>query len=127
MMRIFMAAIAAIVLLTVAVPASAASGPVPGASNYVNAQQAGPNYGLALIGVGIGVGFAGVGGGFGIGLIGGRACEAIARQPEAGGRIFNAMIISAALIEGFTFFGMVVAMLGMLTAGHWVPLAPTAP
>jgi F-type H+-transporting ATPase subunit c len=127
MMRTFFAAIAAMVLLTLAVPARAADAPPSGQSNYVNAQHSGPNYGLALIGAGIGAGLAGVGGGIGIGAIGGRACEAIARQPEAGDRIFTTMIISAALIEGFTFFAMVVCLLGWVTAGHFAPLAPTAP
>lgn len=127
MIRKFMLAIAAMVLLTAAVPAKAQGTPTAGASNYVSSQQSGPNYGLALIGAGIGAGLAGVGGGIGIGAIGGRACEAIARQPEAAGRIFNTMIISAALIEGFTFFAMVVCLLGWVTAGHFAPLAPTTP
>jgi F-type H+-transporting ATPase subunit c len=127
MMRMFVAAIAAMVLLTLAVPAQAQTAPATTQSNYVSAQHSGPNYGLALIGAGIGAGLAGVGGGLGIGAIGGRACEAIARQPEAGGRIFTTMIISAALIEGFTFFAMVVCLLGWVTAGHFAPLAPTAP
>ena len=34
--------------------------------------------------------------------------ESIARQPEAGGRIFTAMLLSAALIEGFTFFALLI-------------------
>jgi F-type H+-transporting ATPase subunit c len=134
MTRIVIAALAAALLMTVAVPAMAqATGATPGAtppaggSNYVSSQSAGPNYGLALIGAGIGAGLAGVGGGIGIGAIGGRACEAIARQPDAAGRIFNTMIISAALIEGFTFFAMVVCLLGWVTAGRFVPLAPTTP
>ena len=55
--------------------------------------------GLGLAGAGIGAGLVTLGGGLGIGAIGGRACEAIARQPEAGGRIFTPMIISAALVE----------------------------
>ena len=63
--------------------------------------------GGALIGAGIGVG----GAGRGIGNIGGSACEAIARQPEAAGRIGTNMIISAALIEGFTFFLLASAFL----------------
>lgn len=128
MMRYFIAALAAFVLLTAAVPARAAeTTPPTGTTNYVSSQASGPNYGLALIGAGIGAGLAGVGGGVGIGAIGGRACEAIARQPEAAGRIFNTMIISAALIEGFTFFAMVVCLLGWVTAGHFAPLAPTTP
>jgi F-type H+-transporting ATPase subunit c len=63
--------------------------------------------GLAAIGAGLAL----VGGGIGIGLIGGRACESVARQPEAGGQIFQTMIISAALIEGATLFAVVVGLL----------------
>jgi F-type H+-transporting ATPase subunit c len=66
-----------------------------------------PASGLAAIGAGI----AAVGGGRGIGMIGGNAVEAIARQPEASGDIFKNAIITAALIEGFTFFAIVVCML----------------
>ena len=69
------------------------------------------NGGLAFAGIGIGTGLATLGPGIGIGNIGGRACEAIARQPEAGGRIGTNMIISAALIEGFTFFAIVICLL----------------
>ena len=69
--------------------------------------------GLALAGIGIGTGLATFGPGMGIGNIGGRACEAIARQPEAGGRIGTNMIISAALIEGFTFFALVICLILM--------------
>ena len=67
--------------------------------------------GIALAGIGIGTGLATLGPGIGIGNIGGRACEAIARQPEAGGRIGTNMIISAALIEGFTFFAIVICFM----------------
>jgi F-type H+-transporting ATPase subunit c len=65
--------------------------------------------GLAIAGAGIGMGIAVVGGGRGIGQIGGSAVEGIARQPEAGGRIFTSMIIAAALIEGFTFVAIILA------------------
>jgi len=69
--------------------------------------------GLALAGASIGAGLATLGSGMGIGRIGGQAVEAIARQPEAGGRIATNMIISAALIEGFTFFALVIGILLM--------------
>lgn len=59
----------------------------------------------------IGAGLAILGAGRGIGQIGGSAVEAIARQPEAGGPISTAMIISAALIEGATLFAVVVCLL----------------
>ncbi len=64
--------------------------------------------GLAGLGAGIGAGLVVIGGGLGIGRIGGSAMEGIARQPEAGGRIGTNMIIAAALIEGFTFFALVI-------------------
>ena len=60
----------------------------------------------------IGAGLAVIGAGLGIGRIGGSAMDAIARQPEAGGKIQTAMIISAALIEGAALFAIVVAMMG---------------
>ena len=66
--------------------------------------------GLALAGASIGAGLATLGSGMGIGRIGGQAVEAIARQPEAGGRIATNMIIAAALIEGFTFFALVICL-----------------
>ena len=59
----------------------------------------------------IGAGLAVIGAGLGIGRIGGQAMEAIARQPEAGGKIQTAMIISAALIEGAALFAIVVALI----------------
>ncbi|MBW7867479.1 MAG: ATP synthase F0 subunit C [Brumimicrobium sp.] len=63
--------------------------------------------GLAAIGAGI----AALGAGVGIGKIGGSAMDAIARQPEASGKIQTAMIIAAALVEGVALFGVVVGLL----------------
>jgi len=63
--------------------------------------------GLAAVGAGLGVGLTVLGAGKGIGHLAGNAVESIARQPEAGGRIFVSMLLAAALIEGFTFFAIV--------------------
>jgi|TARA_B110000914_G_scaffold204768_1_gene199425 F-type H+-transporting ATPase subunit c len=51
----------------------------------------------------IGGGLAAIGVGIGIGLTGKGAMEAIGRQPEAYGKIQTAMLIAAALVEGFGF------------------------
>jgi len=59
----------------------------------------------------IGAGLAVIGAGLGIGKVGGSAMDAIARQPEAGGKIQTAMIIAAALIEGVALFAVVVSMM----------------
>lgn len=64
-------------------------------------------YDFGKMGVGIGIGLIIVGVGLGIGRIGGSAVEAMARQPEAGGRIQTAMIIAAALIEGVAVIALV--------------------
>jgi F-type H+-transporting ATPase subunit c len=74
-------------------------------------QAAGDGLGLAIMGAGIGAGLVALGAGLGIGRIGGTATEAIARQPEASGKIQTAMLISAAFIEGVALFGVVVCLL----------------
>ncbi len=51
----------------------------------------------------VGAGLIVIGGGLGLGKIGGSAMEAIARQPEAAGKIQTAMIIIGALLEGLAF------------------------
>ncbi len=58
-----------------------------------------------------GAGLVILGAGFGIGKIGSSAVESMSRQPEVAGNIQTAMIIAAALIEGATFFGLIVCML----------------
>ncbi len=67
--------------------------------------------GIAALGAGLAV----LGAGIGVGKIGGSAMDAIARQPEASGKIQTAMIIAAALVEGVALFGVVAALLGVLT------------
>ncbi len=56
----------------------------------------------------VGLGLAAIGAGIGIGLIGGRAMDAIARQPEAVGDIRANMILTAALVEGAALIAMVI-------------------
>ena len=63
-----------------------------------------------LSGAAFGAGLVILGAGYGIGKIGSCAVESMARQPEVAGNIQTAMIIAAALIEGATFFGLIVCM-----------------
>lgn len=62
----------------------------------------------AGIGVGIGVALAIIGAGYGFGRIGSAALEGMARQPEVAGKIQVAALIIGALLEGATFFGLIV-------------------
>ena len=57
-----------------------------------------------------GAGIVLIGAGLGIGRIGAAAVESMARQPEVAGDIRGAMIVAAALIEGATFFALIVCM-----------------
>jgi F-type H+-transporting ATPase subunit c len=63
-----------------------------------------------LAGSAFGAGLIVLGAGLGIGKIGATAVESMARQPEVAGSIQIAMIIAAAIIEGATFFGLIVCM-----------------
>jgi len=62
--------------------------------------------GFAQLGMALGAGLATIGAGLGIGKIGSSAMEAIARQPEASGKIMTNMIIVAALVEGVALFAV---------------------
>ena len=69
------------------------------------------NVGMGYLSAGLGAGIAIIGAGLGIGRLAGQAMDGIARQPQSAGTIQTAMIIAAALIEGFTFFALVICML----------------
>lgn len=59
----------------------------------------------------IGAGIVILGAALGIGLLARAAVESMARQPEIAGNIQTAMIIAAALIEGVTFFALLLQLL----------------
>jgi F-type H+-transporting ATPase subunit c len=86
------------VLLVMAVPAFAQTPTFPSA----------PVISGAGIGAGIGAGLIMIGAGLGFGRIGASALESMARQPETAARVQVAMIIIAALLEGATFFGLLI-------------------
>ena len=67
--------------------------------------------GAAWMGGAIGAGLAIMGGAAGIGRLAASAMEGIARQPNAAGDIRGAMIVAAGLIEGVTFFSLIVTIL----------------
>jgi F-type H+-transporting ATPase subunit c len=65
---------------------------------------------LIIAGSAVGVGLTVIGAAYGIGRLAASAVESMARQPEVAGSIQTAMIIAAALIEGFTFFALIICM-----------------
>ncbi|HIX28693.1 MAG TPA: ATP synthase F0 subunit C [Candidatus Blautia stercoravium] len=64
----------------------------------------------AAIGAGIAV-LTGIGAGLGIGIATSKATEAIARQPEAEGKISKALLLGCALAEATAIYGFVISLL----------------
>jgi F-type H+-transporting ATPase subunit c len=83
---------------------------VLGLASTALAQANPPAGSLILAGSAVGVGLTVIGAAYGIGRLAGSALESMARQPEVAGSIQTAMIIAAALIEGFTFFALYICM-----------------
>jgi F-type H+-transporting ATPase subunit c len=63
------------------------------------------------MGAGLGAAIALLGAGYGFGKIGSAALESMARQPEVADKVSGSMITVAALLEGATFFGLLVCLL----------------
>ncbi|WP_122644744.1 ATP synthase F0 subunit C [Luxibacter massiliensis] len=68
---------------------------------------------IIAIGAGIAV-LTGVGAGIGIGIATGKATEAIARQPEAEGKISKTLILGCALAEATAIYGFIIGLLVIL-------------
>ena len=68
---------------------------------------------LAKLGATVGGGLAVIGAGTGIGKIGGQAMDAMARQPEMQSKLQSSMIVAAALVEGATFFTLIISILAL--------------
>lgn len=55
------------------------------------------------------IGLGAIGPGLGIGFIGGKAVEAIGRNPEASGKILVPMLLAAAFAEAIAIYALVIA------------------
>ena len=65
---------------------------------------------LMAIGAAVAV-LTGIGAGVGIGIATGKATEAVARQPEADGKINKLLLLGCALAEATAIYGFVIALL----------------
>ena len=68
------------------------------------AADAGPSFGPMLP-----LAFAGLGAGIGVGICGGKAAEAVGRNPSAFGNILVMTIIGMALAEAIAIYGLIIA------------------
>ena len=65
---------------------------------------------LLAIGAGVAV-LTGLGEGIGIGLATSKAVDAVARQPEAEGKISKLLILGCALAEATAIYGFIIAIM----------------
>ncbi|MEW6213688.1 MAG: ATP synthase F0 subunit C [Nitrospirota bacterium] len=68
-------------------------------------------YAMAAIAAGIGVGIGALGCGIGQGVATAKACEGIARNPGASGKITTSLIIGLAMVESLTIYALVIALI----------------
>ena len=96
-MKFVKTVVLAFALMFITSAVASAQTPAAGAVNAPFSQLREFSVALVIIGAAMGIG----------GLAKG-AVESMARQPEIAGQIQTAMIIAAALIEGATFFALIV-------------------
>ena len=92
-------------------PAASAAAPVPQPVEAADAEAGGlPTSGKAIA-CAVAVGIAAAGGAIAMGLLGAKASESIARQPEADGKIRTSMMLTLVFIETAIIYALLVAIL----------------
>ncbi len=64
-----------------------------------------------LLGAALAIGLGAIGPGIGVGIVGGKAVEAIGRNPEAVGEIRTNMILGIAFAEAIAIYALVIALI----------------
>jgi len=65
----------------------------------------------SFIGAGLAMGLGAIGPGIGEGFVGGKACEAIGRNPDEAGLLTRTMLVAQAVAESTGIYSLVVALL----------------
>ena len=65
----------------------------------------------SFIGAGLAMGLGAIGPGVGEGFVGGKACEAIGRNPDEAGLLTRTMLVAQAVAESTGIYSLVVALL----------------
>jgi F-type H+-transporting ATPase subunit c len=66
---------------------------------------------MRQLGAALAIGLGAIGPGIGVGIIGGKAMEAMGRNPEAAGEIRTNMILAIAFAEAISIYALVVALI----------------
>lgn len=67
--------------------------------------------GIKLLATALAIGLGAIGPGIGIGIIGGKAAEAIGRNPDASNQIQTNMILAIAFAEAVAIYALVIALI----------------
>lgn len=70
----------------------------------------------ALLGAGLCMGIGAIGPGVGEGVVGGKACEAIARQPQLQGALTRTMLLADAIAETTGIYSLIISILLIFVA-----------
>ena len=99
MRKIVLTTLTTLMLVSMAAVAFAADG------------SASSSFGLAAAGIALGIGLAATGGALGQGSAIKAACEGIARNPDASGKISQSLILGLAFIESLVIYALLVALI----------------
>ena len=67
---------------------------------------------MSLVAIGAGIAaLTGIGAGIGIGIATGKATDAVARQPEAEGKITKTLLLGCALAEATAIYGLLIGIM----------------
>jgi F-type H+-transporting ATPase subunit c len=69
------------------------------------------NIDLTQVAKGLAIGLGAIGPGIAVGIIGGKAVEAIGRNPEAAGTIRTIMILAIGFAEAIAIYALVIALI----------------
>ncbi len=106
MKKIFATILFTFVVLVIIAPVVFAEEAVEGASSGKIGY-----YSMAVIGCGVAIGVAAFGASIGQGIGLSKACEGIARNPGASGKITTTLIIGLAMIESLAIYALVVVLI----------------
>ncbi len=84
--------------------------PVALAEEAVNAAASSDAKAFAVLGAALGIGIAALGTGIGQGIGLSKACEGVARNPGASGKIMMILIIGLAMIESLAIYALLVSL-----------------
>ena len=104
--------LAVVVVMSLASLAMASEAAAEGAAAAGKSTDAGVQFfAFSALAAALGVGIGALGCGIGQGIATSKACEGVARQPEAASKIQGVLILGLAIIESLTIYALVIGLI----------------